>query len=741
MTTKDHYHSNDAIKTKEQDIYIFLPYALNIQEAIWNTAEYVEPIIYGIYGKWGEGKTSFLNLIFKGLEIPKTVSKKKILKYKFNPWRYNSEDKLLTEFFDGLVKVIKHDYGLKDDSALITKLKKYTLSVLSGVKVETETGWNLGFKTTIKTSYSFKDSHSFLKENGINDNLDAQKEAIDTELENYQFRIVIFIDDLDRLNKKELYNIFRLVKLTASFNNLTFILFFDNEMVAKAIYNNYGDTIQDGYKYLEKLINVPLVLPKLDKSKILNQLIKRLEHIFSIFKIDINQDYKEGDHNFNTGTSRFLSELKRIEEYISNPRMMVRLLNTFSTNLIALNKKVNYSDLIWLELLKIKYLKAYEFIKNKPESFISDIIFIPRQPNEEAWPGLSEFLIIENYNENEKKEITTIINILFPREENGVNHLTANMSESYRVKRDASLSKMERRINHPEYFDVFFNYHTEGAFPNALLDDLLDFSKNHTRDHIESELLSLTKSSNEKKVRYELESRLYNTNIHDKLNFINLILNSLGILTPDNETDTIFSKTPKQNLIETTFREASQLQFENIETLIDNRLNELNAEEVLYARKGLYNGISDKKELLEKIDSIVIEKTKNEFVDKPFFVEVKGHISRSIMSIWKSKNPIEFDDYIKKHLKKSTLSEFIKSFPTLWSSSGGEQLGNLDENNYNFLNEVFDAKKVYDLAVKVFPKIKSDEIENEDINWNEEEDKEDIEFVKQFIYWYKKNEN
>ncbi len=84
---------------------------------------------------------------------------------------------------------------------------------------------------------------------------------------------LIFIDDIDRLDDNEIYTLFKLVKLNANFENFIFILNFDEEQVAKALMKRSGKEVEDGKKYLEKIINIPIHLPKI-KINLLERLFR-----------------------------------------------------------------------------------------------------------------------------------------------------------------------------------------------------------------------------------------------------------------------------------------------------------------------------------------------------------------------------------------------------------------------------------------------------------------------------------
>ena len=57
------------IKSKDEDLFNFSHYAKKVQRILQNNSNNVEPLTVGVYGKWGEGKTSFLNLLEKQIDV------------------------------------------------------------------------------------------------------------------------------------------------------------------------------------------------------------------------------------------------------------------------------------------------------------------------------------------------------------------------------------------------------------------------------------------------------------------------------------------------------------------------------------------------------------------------------------------------------------------------------------------------------------------------------------------------
>ena len=57
------------INKGDEDLFNFKFYSKKVQEIIQRSTRSSEPLVIGIYGKWGDGKTSFLNLIENQIDV------------------------------------------------------------------------------------------------------------------------------------------------------------------------------------------------------------------------------------------------------------------------------------------------------------------------------------------------------------------------------------------------------------------------------------------------------------------------------------------------------------------------------------------------------------------------------------------------------------------------------------------------------------------------------------------------
>ena len=91
------------------------------------------------------------------------------------------------------------------------------------------------------------------------------------------FKIVVSIDDIDRLADNEIQQIFSLVKILADFPNIIYILSFDKNVALRAL-NNLQ--VYSPEKFLEKIIQIPILVPEITKTRLDLVVKDQLEPIF-----------------------------------------------------------------------------------------------------------------------------------------------------------------------------------------------------------------------------------------------------------------------------------------------------------------------------------------------------------------------------------------------------------------------------------------------------------------------------
>jgi hypothetical protein len=291
----------------------------------------------GITGTWGSGKTSFLKLIESELlEIEKQSHCDLFVKIAFNPWLNNSPENIISDFF----VLLKNELG---------KLTPISWDIAEYGNKLSNLNDNLIYKFIKDIYFLFK------RESSVED----EYMALNNKIKKIPQKIIVLIDDLDRLDKKEVIETIRLIRNTASFEKFVFIVAFDKGYVLNAVKEindfNYSN-------YLEKVfqLEIPLVPPSMDN--IVGIILERLNP-----NSDKNSPFSENDRN--DLKSIFRSHRLVISQYINTIRDVTRLINTLALNYPKVKNEINFKDFVLVELIKLKYVEIHKLLYTKREYF------------------------------------------------------------------------------------------------------------------------------------------------------------------------------------------------------------------------------------------------------------------------------------------------------------------------------------------------------------------------------------
>lgn len=379
--------SDNPLETKEEDKLDRFNF---IQQLGNRILEYdnVDSLVIGLYGEWGSGKSSIINLTIEYLE---NSPKNGIKILKFNPWNFSKQNQLILEFFNELETL----FGSKGIEQKIKKnIKKYKDILINNTKI------SLGFSDNLfKGKNHIMLTTDLSKENENYDStLNYTKNMINAQLKEIsEFKILVIIDNIDRLNDKEIQQMFQLVNSLADFPNMIYLLTFDKKVVMNSL-----DKIQKNYSehYLEKIIQVPIEIPMIRKYE-LNKLLET-----DINKILCPKFCKE----------EWESVLINFEYYITNIREIKRYCNQLNFFIDVIGNDIYIKDFLIINLLKIYEPQIYEEIKNNRKKYIFNNDFLTCNYDEE---GEYDKSILKKIFKKRKKEtpkniIEKLILELFP---------------------------------------------------------------------------------------------------------------------------------------------------------------------------------------------------------------------------------------------------------------------------------------------------------------------------------------
>ncbi len=337
------------------------------------------PMTVGIQGEWGSGKTSLL------LQIEKSLGEEGS-KYKqiwVNAWEHS----LLSTPEETLIKIIKAvidemTFGISD-TAKAEQIKKHASTLFKGAIRVGATMVGGAKAGEVAEEYFNQDTNTI---KSLRKQLGELSQSISTRATNPHERIIIFVDDLDRVEPKDAVSVLELLKNIFNIPNCVFILAIDYQVVIKGLEHKFGKRTESNEwefrAFFDKIIQLPFMMPmgQYNKGKYVSDLLRQIG-----FMHDENEEY--GD---------------QINEVITysiggNPRSLKRLVNSLA--LIQLfsridakngkeeevNDKTDNLLLFSLVCLQISFPYIYEQLSIKPEftSWDEDWAFQLTQKREE----------------------------------------------------------------------------------------------------------------------------------------------------------------------------------------------------------------------------------------------------------------------------------------------------------------------------------------------------------------------
>lgn len=448
--------NDNAIKSKQDDLLGRAVFASNIASLIIKRTD-SESFYIGVMGAWGSGKTSVLNLIDEEFRsFNEKCSFPKVLSLTFNPWRYSGEDELLMYFFNEIASAL--DTQLQTKGELVKSFfKSHTEKLGSLISVASGDPTNTGQKIASWLS-------GFLKSSNL---LDFKK-RVQTLLEERKSKLVIYVDDIDRLSKNEIQELFKVIKILGDFENIIYILCFDKDVVVNALNESYSST--KSQTFLEKIIQLQVEIPLINKvilEKIWQESIERV-----LAENDIvlsNSEWNELSQYISDGFLLNLNDIRKIKN----------IENSLSYIIPILSKHVYLVDLIVIESIRFFYPKVYDVLKyrkfdifNSRKDFSRSLALMAGEIQEQDIinSNLDDFL--------KATDLKSIPNC------NLILKMLKNLLPSLKVKLEknsySSIKKnKDLKICHEDYYDRYFSYTLNpGEMPEYEIVELFNDSNN-----------------------------------------------------------------------------------------------------------------------------------------------------------------------------------------------------------------------------------------------------------------------
>ncbi len=335
--------TDNDIKKITEDTLSYSAFSETLEEVIISSET---PLTIGLYGIWGSGKTSLMQMTRELLK-----SNAKIKTAWFDAWKFDKSHDLRVALIHSILREIAIDETIN------SSLKEKVTELLKRVN------WlGLGMATinqVLPSPLAFSELNDPLIENSgeisqktleLIGDFEEEFTNIAKSYAGDDGKLVVFIDDLDRCIPEKAVDILEAIKLFLNVQHSVFIIGADKNVIEMGIHEKYPQMFEDwGKNYLDKIVQIPFFLPPVREDIITEKFIPEL---------DISED---------------IMEYKSIiAEVGGNPRTIKRLLNQFELQKILAEKQgLEVNNEIMAKLAVIHFIQP-EFHDNMVKMYVEN---------------------------------------------------------------------------------------------------------------------------------------------------------------------------------------------------------------------------------------------------------------------------------------------------------------------------------------------------------------------------------
>ena len=614
-------------------------------------------LVVGLYGAWGEGKTTVLRFIERALN-----SYGHVVCVWFNPWSYRDEGPLIRSFFNSLGEAIDASLGPRHEK-VGPKLREYAALLAPEAH-----------------GYGGDGGHTFGEANAALE-LKKVRAWIGDLLQALGRRVVVFVDDMDRLEKETVQAVFRLVKLSADFDNTTYVLSFDPKVVATSLQTSgYGRT---GYDFLEKIISVPLQLPPASATSLLDLSYDGVNEAVRVAEIDLTQkQVDEFVHRFRYG---FLPRLQ-------TPRIVNQYANALLFALPILKDEVHPVDQMLVEGMRIFFPGLYEHIRENP-----DLYLVSRKRRGKAKGGSRQAAAererpLESLSRREREAARRLITALFPQTASG------------QARHDYARWDREQRVASERYFERYFQYAiSTHDLPDRMIGTFLMQAEGWSEEEAHRQLVDLFEKADPKVVIRKLSLRVEEASPRAAFTLAKVVAR-LGSLFPDTREGVVgpaISAEAAYLVAQLLAGLPAAKRFEGARSVLGE------AEPLWFALLCMSRLIGEEaregQELLREeqemqLVQLLAKRIRDRAHAHPFHLEEPDH-ALVLYSTWAAGRSLEETNaYLGQRLAGAPgeVVALLKScVPKIWNPGSGPRLGSFERGEYEALRSIVDPETVH----------------------------------------------
>lgn len=369
------------LKHPDHDRLGYAPFARNLAEGLVRMAP-AHGFVVALYGPWGSGKSTVLN--FVEWYLADDQKEGRVLIVPFNPWWFSGQHELTKRFLEQLLAVVD------------PKEKRRKTEIRNKIA---------DFAALVGEAPSFFGSGGRIAAQTLRvaPNIFQLKEEIEDQLASRAGRIIVLIDDTDRLAHDEIRDLFRLIKAVGDFRNVTYVIALDQNVAREALAGTFGARAQE---YLEKIVQLPYELPLPERSALRQLFFEQLDAVLARADVEVVLDEALWTEVF----------FDAVDPFLRTPRDVTRLINVVTAVYPAVAGEVNVVDFVAISVIQAFESTLWDVVRRNSWAFVGTT---PMDSG--AWDREKALLtelydgVFEGWERPRRRRAETALGRLFPK--------------------------------------------------------------------------------------------------------------------------------------------------------------------------------------------------------------------------------------------------------------------------------------------------------------------------------------
>ena len=431
MSKLSNFGADRPIARREFDRFGRAPFADAIARLFVNWTGR-DGIVVGVYGAWGDGKTSVLNLVRESVGHDD-----KVHYVPFSPWLVRSAEQLLPALMSTMADAV--------GASLLSPHRRLSRALSTYADVVAP------LDSRIRAASGALKAASTIT-------IERQRQRVGEVLAEKGERLLIAVDDVDRLDVEEILSVLKVTKLTADFPYVSYLLAFDDVVVADAIARAYPGEPEHGRNFIDKIVQYPMRVPPPEPGTLEAFAIDLIRTALADSGVNLSP---EADAEFGVRYALHIGQL------LDTPRACIRYANAVRFAAELLRGELNVVDLLTLEALRAAAPSLHRLLPEYGQILLGTFLMSPtrNQISADADDLLKKAGV--NPSDSRGRHVLSLLRQLFP-------YFGDALDRRSPERWDHGRYEVSQAVAGPRYFERYLMYHVPASeVPDVEILDLV----------------------------------------------------------------------------------------------------------------------------------------------------------------------------------------------------------------------------------------------------------------------------